>query len=323
MFKKARLKLSLFYVLIIAIGMVIFSVVFYSYSVRDVEHDISHETGISFETQQRLIHHTLDKLQFGIVLADVAILIVLGCLSYVLAGKTLKPIQKALDSQERFSANASHELRTPLAVMKLENEIFLSEPNASADMARSLARSNLEEIDRMTGMTESLLLLARSKTTNQISIPKEPLDLSIIIESISKRLEKIHPTKNVLLSSIVNPELMVLGNRKLLEQALVNIVENAFAYTSSGSINITGTKTPDRVILSIQDSGIGISPADLKHIKEPFYKADQSRGQSSKRFGLGLSIVQEIMSLHRGTFSIQSTLGTGTLVTLELPRIRS
>ena len=318
MFKKARLKLSLFYVLIIAIGMIIFSVIFYSYSVRDIKHDISQDTTVTAQVRTNILNHTLDELETSIIIANIVILIVLGFLSYVLAGKTLDPIHEALGAQERFSANASHELRTPLAIMKIENELFLQDSKITPETARLLAQSNLEEINRMAGMVDSLLSLARSKTIKQ-TMRHEPVPLSGIAQSIGTRIQKLNASKNIQLALSIEPNVTISGDKKLIEQALTNIIQNAFAYTNQGMITINVRKNNSEAITTISDSGIGINEKDLGRITEPFFKTDTSRNQSPTSMGLGLSIVQEIVTLHKGTLAIASTLHKGTNVTITMP----
>ena len=317
MFTKARIKLTFFYVLIIAIGMVIFSVVFYSYSVQDVEHDISRETTISETSKTAIVDRTLRGIENGIIIADSTILIILGFLCYFLAGKTLKPIKRALDDQELFSGNASHELRTPLAVMKLENEVFLQDPHPTHDGIKKLVTSNLEEIDRMTGIVENLLLLARSKTTKQ-NLHTESLPLSELVEQTAKRIEKVNQDTSIPLHLSIAPDIVVTGNKKLLEEAIGNIIQNAFTYTHKGFVQVSLGTTTTHALVTITDSGIGIHKKDLARITEPFFKADQSRG-SSRGVGLGLAIVQEIVHLHRGVMTIESIPEKGTTVTLTIP----
>ncbi len=318
MFKKARIRLSFYYVAIIAVGMIIFSTVFYVYSVQDIRHDASHDTSISAQTRAAAVSHTLGELEGAIIVSNLVILLILSFLAYLLAGKTLKPIQEALDAQERFSANASHELRTPLAVMKLENEIFLDQEHATAQDARALAKSNLEEIDRMAGMVQSLLVLARNKATHQLS-DSEPFDLSHLVSVIVQRIERLHHSKDIRVELSVLPNVELTGDRKLVEQAITNIVQNAFAYTREGFIRVSVGRDRSSVTVRVSDSGIGIDDKDLRRITEPFFKADRSRTQSVSSFGLGLSIVQEVVELHKGTFSIESVPGQGTTAILAFP----
>jgi two-component system, OmpR family, sensor histidine kinase CiaH len=322
MFKKARIKLSFFYVLIIAIGMIIFSVVFYSYSVRDIKHDISHDdTAVSAQVRSDIINHTINELESAIIVADLFILLILGFLCYLLAGRTLKPIREALDAQERFSANASHELRTPLAVMKTENEVFLQEKQPTQESARVLAQSNLEEIDRMTGMVQSLLMLARSKTVKN-TIDRESVNLSELSMRTSARLEKINLPKKLPVIYSIEPDVIVSGDQKLIEQVFINVIQNAFTYTNKGGIKITISHDQKNATIIVSDSGIGIGQKDLSHVTEAFFKADQSRVHAPNSFGLGLSIVQEIVALHSGTFSIKSDQGRGTVVTMTFPLVQ-
>jgi len=201
--------------------------------------------------------------------------------------------------------------------MKLENEVFLQDPHPTPDGIKKLVTSNLEEIDRMTGIVENLLLLARSKTTKQ-NFYTESLPLSEIVEQTAKRIEKVNQDKSIPLHLSLAPSVVVMGNKKLLEEAIGNIVQNAFTYTHKGFVQVSLTKTTTHGVVTITDSGIGIHKKDLVRITEPFFKADQSRG-ASRGVGLGLSLVQEIMRLHQGTMTIESIPEKGTTVTLHIP----
>jgi len=320
MFKKARIKLTAYYISIIAIGMIFFSVIFYYYSVRDIQHDISRETGVSTQVRLDIIHSTINELESAIIAADITILLVLTFLCYLLAGKTLKPISEALEAQEQFSANASHELRTPLAVMKTENEVFLEENHPSEASARMLAQSNLEEINRMTKMVEGLLMLARSKTTKQFA-PWESVHLSDLGTSTSRRIEKLHQKDTIALQLDIEPNITLAGDQKLVEQLLTNLIQNAFTYTEKGFVKVAIVRDSKNAKITISDSGIGIDQKDLSRVMEPFFKTDRSRAHSQAGVGLGLSIVREITLLHKGTFAIESTPGKGTHVTVILPLI--
>jgi signal transduction histidine kinase len=201
--------------------------------------------------------------------------------------------------------------------MKTENEVFLKNPHTTLADAQALASSNLEEVNRMTDMVENLLMLARSKKSD-MKIEMESVDISKIAGVVINNLRKSAEAKNISLALRPAPSVSVQGNTRLLEQAVSNIIQNAIVYTEKGSIKVL-IDSGSIMTLKVIDTGIGISKADLPHVLEPFFKADASRNKASGGMGLGLSIVKEIVGLHKGTISLESEPGKGTTVTVILP----
>ena len=171
LFLWARIKLTVLYVGLIALMLTVFSVMFY-YSLSQQLHNNFHISRYSPSEQIELYDRTMDSIQNIFITTDLIVLLIIGGLSYLLAGETLRPIQRALDAQKRFSADASHELRTPLAVMRDEAGLLLRQYSKSLpeDVKKGLI-SNVEEIDRMSLLVEQLLFLSRTNFT-----PSTPLD---------------------------------------------------------------------------------------------------------------------------------------------------
>lgn len=313
MFKKARLKLTALYLLIIIAIIVVFSVLLFRYTAQHLRDNMEEDSA----QQAVAVERVIGELGYAIVIGDAAIIACAGFLGYWLAGKTLKPIQIALDAQERFSANASHELRTPISVVKTDLEVFLKKPQPTIDDAKIAASRSLEEMNRMSGMVENLLTLARSK---QSDIPIEFEEVSVVkmINAIVKKLERLAATKHLSLTVKKEADTLVFGNERMLEQLFFNLVQNAISYTNAGSVIVTITSSK-AVTVQVADTGIGISQTELQHIFEPFYKADVSRTAQSGSVGLGLAIVKELVDKHKGSIHIESELGQGTTVTVTLP----
>jgi two-component system sensor histidine kinase CiaH len=318
MFTQARIKLTAFYVLIIIFIISVFSVLLFHYTAQHI-HDNIEEDSVPHEIQQKIIKNTVDQLQASLIFTDAIVIVLAGVLSYWLAGRTLDPIQNALHAQEQFSANASHELRTPLAVLRTENEIFLKNKKSSPEDAYLLAQSNLEEIQRMSSMMENLLLLARSKISSS-QTEQTQVALSPVLKNIMSKLRAFADSKKILLQNTVAADAHAIGNEKLFEHLFFNIIQNAITYTQQGTVSVDSKKSlVGELVITIRDTGVGISKADLEHIFEPFYKADTSRTISSAGVGLGLSIVQEIVKTSGGAIHIESELNKGTTVSVTLP----
>jgi two-component system sensor histidine kinase CiaH len=313
MFKKARIKLTAFYLLILVAVISVFSLLLFQYTVQHLRDNVEEDSS----QQAVVVERTIEGLGKTMIIADGIVIAIAGFLSYWLAGSTLIPIGVALSAQEQFSANASHELRTPLSVIRTDLEVFLKKQQPTIEDARNVASRSLEEINRMNGMVENLLILARSKKSD-VPIEFEEVSIAKPINIATKKLEHAAEIKHLSLVIKKDADALISGNERMLEQLFFNLIQNAISYTNAGSVTVT-IATSQMVTIRIADTGIGIAQNDLEHIFEPFYKADASRTAYSGSVGLGLAIVKEIVDKHRGSIDIESESGKGTVVTVLLP----
>lgn len=312
MFKKARIELTAFYLLIIIVIISAFSILLFRYTAQHLRDNLEEDS-----SQQASAEMVISELGNAILVADAIIITASGFLSYWLAGRTLRPIGIALLAQERFSANASHELRTPLSVIKMDLEVFLKKSNPTIADAKILASQNLEEVDHMNGMVENLLMLARNKQTD-VPMEFEEVSITKTINTVIKKMEPRAAAKHLSLVFKKDADVLVLGNERMLEQLFSNLIQNAISYTHAGSIVITVASSKTAMI-TITDTGIGIAHEDIDRIFEAFYKSDPSRMAKSGGVGLGLAIVKEIVSQHKGSIRVESEINRGTTVTVLLP----
>jgi signal transduction histidine kinase len=273
-----------------------------------------------------MIDEYLEILQSSIVFADIVTIAAAGFLSYILAGRTLRPIRDFVRSQHRFYADAAHDLRTPLAVMKTETEVALRDPGRVSGAARGVLESSLEEIDRMSDMVEEMLLLSihGSRGEGNLGGPafeREECDLADLASTEVERMRSRAEAKGVSLSSeAAEPAILRLDSRSVA-RALANVVENAVKYTPSGgevSVSLLFART--HVDVLVRDSGIGIARADLPLVADPFYRADAARASGEGGAGLGLAIAKRVMAEQGGSLDIASEEGAGTRVRLRFPR---
>jgi signal transduction histidine kinase len=291
-----------------------FSAILYQNLGRSLS-DASEDDFSGIDSHHHFVQNTLANVQNEIVLIDLIILVVAAGASYVLAGYTLRPIQKSVEAQRIFSENASHELRTPLAVMKNDAEVLLRNPNPTRDMVHSTLRSNIEEIDRMTKMAKDLLALARSE--NQATIDTEKINVAEIAKKMGDKMHPIAATKGVALTVKSANPLHIEGSRINLEHVLLNLLQNAIEHTpKSGSIAVEVLQENADTVIKVSDTGSGIEEKDLPHIFERFYKGEGVSGS-----GLGLSIVKGLVEQHGGSISIESTKGEGTIAIIRLPLV--
>jgi signal transduction histidine kinase len=317
-FQKARIKLTIYYVAIMMAILALFSSVLI-YTVELKIRQGFKDRVIVTEVEGDPVQNTSDDIEMLIYLVDGVLLIIIGFSSYFLAGKTLKPIKEALDAQKKFSADASHDLRTPLAIMMTESEVALQNKSPRVDELQSTIGSNLEEAKKMSKLVNDLLLISRGEqenTLNNFIIT----DLHSFTEKVMQKFTRQAKDKNLTLEISEYIKRDILLEPSSFERAISNLIQNAINYTKQGGVKIEIGEDVKNIILSIRDSGVGISSADLPFIFDRFYKAEHSRNDQSGS-GLGLSIAKQIIKKHNGDISVESNVGTGTVVTIKIVKL--
>jgi len=257
------------------------------------------------------ISATQDTLQRLIaMLAGITILstLVLMGLSYVLAGRSVVPVQQAFDRQRRFTSDASHELRTPLTILYSGIELLETEPLSTE--GKTILSDLKAETASMQYLVSDLLLLAREGQPGSMS----PIDLSTLVTQTSERFKHTLVDRTLALS--VAPNLLIKGNPNQLIRLLTIFLENAAAY-SDANIEVYLQQTSTDVRLTIADHGIGIPPENYDKIFERFFRGDHSRHGTGT--GLGLAIAKSIADAHQATIFVESTPETGTRFTILFP----
>lgn len=319
-FLRARLKLTAYYTAVVLVILAVFSLAVYGLFARNIASNLEYEGSGQEENSKieaKIIEKAQDQMQTILLTVDGLIIVLVAGLSYYLAGKTLEPIETAYKRQKRFVADCAHELRTPLAVMKTGVEAVLNGRD-SKDEYKKLTQDSLEELNHLSVTVDDLLFLARSDDLQKVEFNK--FDLANLAR---KQIELMRPyaqDKAVDLQEDIKGELHMDGNKVYLKRLLSNLVKNAIDYNKpKGTVKVTLQKDKQQAVLKVTDTGIGISQEDLKHIFERFYKSDKARVRKSSGAGLGLSIVQEIVALHKGKIDIKSELDKGTEIIVSLP----
>lgn len=346
MFKSARIKLTLWYLVIIAIITGIFSFGTYQLLTLELRRSLHIQTnrifppsGLPFsgdnspvffnvrfsnnapalEFERQVYKEARDRILTRMILVNLAVLGITGVAAYFLAGKTLAPIEIMLEDQKRFVADASHELRTPLTSLKTEIEVALRDQKLKLTDAKSLLKSNLEEVDKMQNVSNYLLDLSRYQNS-QLSLPFETVNLTSVINNAFDKVEPLAKDKRLDVERHLAPT-VVNGNSASLTELVTILLDNAIKYSRpGGKIILTLTVINKHVTLSVQDFGIGIKAHDLPHIFDRFYRVDASRSKTRiDGFGLGLSIAKTIVELHHGRISASSVSNKGSVFIVTLP----
>ncbi|MDB5166275.1 MAG: putative Histidine kinase [Candidatus Saccharibacteria bacterium] len=329
MIRSAVLRLSLLYLAIIMAISIGFSCLLYSVATGELERELQHPPTSQLLNWEQLLDYDAyrmrrlsegrDHIKSSLVLLNAFTLAAAGGLSYYAARRTFKPIGEALEAQSRFASDASHELRTPLAAMQAEIEVMLRDTDVTREELRNQLTSNLEEIAKLQRLSDSLLRLARQS---------EPLHtfggvkLSDIVREATKRFDKAAKQKNVSFEIDLDDAASVRGDADALTELLSVLLDNAVKYSPEKStVKITGHIQQHRVILTVADSGPGITAMALPHLFERFYRADSSRNKSTSGYGLGLAIAAKIVQQHGGTIKAYSDRDKGgATFTVSLPK---
>ena len=231
--------------------------------------------------------------------------------------KMLARLEESFDRLSRFSADLAHELRTPIQNLRSESEVALTRPRTAAEY-REVIELSVEEYQRLSGMIDSLLFLARAENA-ETRLSRVKLRLGPEIDTILDFYDAAAREREVVLTRQGDGELY--ADPMLLRRALSNVVSNGLRHTSrNGRVQVlVDTDHDRRVEIVVQDNGCGIGPEHLPRIFDRFYRADAARSSDSTNTGLGLAIVKSIMELHGGLASAESALGTGTTVKLSFP----
>ncbi len=230
--------------------------------------------------------------------------------------------QKKLDSSRReFVANVSHELRTPLTNVKGYTETLLDAGDElDGETRRNFLRVIYNESDRMTHIVKDLLTLSQLDY-GKMDMEMSPIPVKLIVQNIaSAMLIEARGQGLTLETKLEEPLPLILADRNRMEQVIANIVSNAIKYNRpGGTVTLSAFSQEDKVVIKVQDTGIGIPQEDIPRLFERFYRVDKARSRERGGTGLGLAIAKEIVEQHQGTIGVESQLDAGTTVTITLP----
>lgn len=241
----------------------------------------------------------------------------LGQLGAIFNGM-LDRIEGAFQRQKQFTADAAHELRTPLGILQTGLDVALERPR-TAEEYQNVLENLRSEVGRMTKLTTSLLMLARSDS-NEFTLHRQHTDLSLLMQIVSEQIESAAEEKQITITRDLKPNIIVNIDPDWIMQMLLNLLDNAVKYTPiDGIIRIGLERLTNEIELKIADNGIGIQQEHLRRIFDRFYRADRARSRQVGGFGLGLAMVHQIVYLHGGKIRVSSEVDRGTVFTISLP----
>ena len=224
--------------------------------------------------------------------------------------------------KDRFLTMMSHELRTPLALIQLSHDMLKQYGSRANDDERAQYLDNIHvQVDHLTEIIQNVLTISRVESSTPDFDP-EVTDLVAHTRTIVDEYQKLYHDTHVIQFETPYHSLHAMLDRRKFRQALSHVLNNAVKYSRDHTSVHVALRADGRAAhLIVQDQGIGVPPDDLPHLTEPFHRGGNVETISGT--GLGLTIVQGVVSAHQGTLHIESTLNHGTTVTLILPTIGS
>ena len=327
--RSSTYRLALTYLSIIMLMSIGFSFVFYNTSThqlgrqlppREIINKSIIHNGFSTDVQgffKKRISEGRHELLIKLLWLNVLTLGGGAAVSYLLARRTLLPIEDAMEDQTQFVSDASHELRTPLTGIRTSNEVALRKAKLTIEDAKNVIKQNIEDVIKLQSLTDDLLRLANN---NDDSYALSPIALQEIVGKAMNQVIAQAQAKDITVNDEVD-NVTVLSNKKALVQIITILLDNAIKYSDPKSTITLNSKTTDRFIhLHIRDQGIGISEEAIPHIFKRFYRADQSRSKDHRDgYGLGLSIAAKLAEQIQSEITVESTIKKGAVFTIRLP----
>lgn len=330
MFKSTTLRLTGWYLLILMSVSITFSIIVFQVATSEIRIRLegfqsNMQKSIDFtppsdrvlDYRKIEVDKTKANLSLELFYTNMLVLAAGGLGSYYLARRSLRPIEMAHEAQSRFTSDASHELRTPLAVMKTEIEVALLDNDASSTELRGILASNLEEVDKLSKLSEMLLNLSR--------LEHNKLELTNInLSKITRDIVNDFDLPNNRLCITGKKQLLASGNETAIADLIKILIDNALKYSPADSqITINLSKHDHGSKFQITNIGHGIDPDKIDFIFDRFYRADSSRtGGKTGGHGLGLALAKNIVELHNGELSVDSVVDQKTSFTFILSPIR-
>jgi signal transduction histidine kinase len=230
----------------------------------------------------------------------------------------LGKLEYSFKREKRFAADASHELRTPVAVLIAYCESLLEESQKGMLDKRfeQQLKNMLDESKRMNTIISQLLMLTRGQE-GKYKLELETINMYEVIYAVIQQMSELAEKSNISLIYEGPKNIPLTADQRLMTQMVLNLVENAIKYGKiNGQVIVAAENIGDSLLITVSDNGIGISPENIPHIFERFYRVDESRDRSGT--GLGLSIVSWIVKEHKGEINVTSELGKGTTFYIKL-----
>jgi signal transduction histidine kinase len=260
--------------------------------------------------------HVKDDFLWILALGSPLLLLLAWLGGYWMSGRTLKPIDAAFERMTEFTADASHELRTPVAIIQTTAELMQSRPRTNEEHLKAWSTVSAETA-RTASLIADLLTLARADA-GQTDLEFVPLDLAEVVPLALEEMRVMAEVKGIALELGTSLPCPVKGDAEALRRAVCILLDNAIKFTpAAGRVAVSVRPS----VVTVTDSGPGISGADMELIFQRFYRVSKDRSRGTGGSGLGLSIAQYLVRQHGGEIRVESTLGKGSSFSMILPAL--
>ncbi len=227
-------------------------------------------------------------------------------------------IQALITEIKEMSDNIAHDLKSPITRIRGMAEVTLTTGNGIEEY-ENMAAGTVEECDRLLDMINTMLMITKTESGVH-PLDYKQVDMPRLVRDACELMETVAEDKGLSLACETPETLPLVGDPRMIQRILANLLDNAIKYTpSGGSVRVSLSAIDGgEALVTVQETGMGIPPDDLPHIFERFYRCDQSRSEPGT--GLGLSLARALARAHRGDITVTSTLGQGSTFTLILPK---
>ena len=220
-----------------------------------------------------------------------------------------------------FVSNVSHELRTPLTSIKGFVETILTGNYGIDDEVKHFLEIISKKTDHLCSMVDDILSLSSIESDHeQKEISFCSTDINLLLDDAIRTCQSHANTSGITIEKNCKPEIFAFINQQMMEQAVINLIDNAIKYSNEGNaVKVTAMKMEKEIVISVRDQGIGIAPEHLDRIFERFYRVDKARSRKLGGTGLGLSIVKNIAIAHGGYATVESVINKGSTFEIHIP----
>ncbi|WP_017295621.1 two-component system sensor histidine kinase RppB [Geminocystis herdmanii] len=281
-------------------------------------HDYSSWGYLQIGRNLQIFDNEVKQIQLILVIGFPIALTLVAISSWGLSGLAMQPIYQSYQQQQQFTANVAHELRSPLASLLATVEAINRLENYQEN-TQSLLNTVERQGRRLSNLISDLLLLT-SLEQNSFQKSFLPCCLNDLVNDLTEEFLELAVSKNIdLTSDVCDEEIYTLGNESELYRLVANLIANAIQYTpSGGKVNVSLNTEHKKVMIKVQDTGIGIPPEQQKRIFERFYRVECDRARKTGGTGLGLAIAKAIAQKHQAYLTVESIVGSGSVFTLEM-----
>ncbi len=236
--------------------------------------------------------------------------------------RMLDRIESLVTGIKEMSDNIAHDLKSPVTRIRGTAELALTTKTKAVDF-KQMAQDTIESCDQLLEMINTMLMISRTESGAN-KIDPAPVDMTRVVMEACELFRPLAEEKAITLNCRAEENLMISGDKRLLQRMTANLLDNALKYTQiQGKVDISvynDKEHKDQIVFCIQDTGVGISREDLSHVFDRFFRCDQCRSLSGT--GLGLSLSRAIARAHKGDISVQSKLDQGTIFIVSLPSLK-